>query len=352
MANNVTTPAIAKSGYNNFNAFYAMTRTQVNDLLSYLNTASFLDNVQLLFNTPVENIVSLKVYPFDVKAHHPTAATADNNVVVNVVTTDVDGFFMNPIPSPALNLGAYTVPLYFRNFLDYAPYTKIEMYLPYIGFVQLDTNMVMNKTVSVEYVVDYFSGKCTAFIKVGWAFDGSDGDIIMTRDGTIGVDVAIGGGQGAEIARNMLSLGIGATAGAISLGAGAIAAGAGKAAGTSSSIAGTVGAGSVYLASTTANAITAGQVHINKGGQSQPAIDFYAPQKCYLIITRPQRADHDEYAKFHGLPANGYVYCRNLEGYTIADEVFPEGLSTATADEITEIERLLKSGVILPPIEE
>ena len=67
MSNIVQTPSIAMSGYNNFNMFYALTRQQVGDLLTELNTSTFIDNIQLLFETPIENVVNLRVYPFDVK---------------------------------------------------------------------------------------------------------------------------------------------------------------------------------------------------------------------------------------------------------------------------------------------
>lgn len=341
MANNIQTPSTVMSGYNNFTHFYAMTPQQINDLLHYLNSATFIDNVQLLFNTPVENIVNLRAYPFDVKAHHPVGEIADNDVIVNVVNTGVQGFGLNPVPSPPLDLGTITVPTKYNSFLDYAPYTKVEIYLPYIGFVQLDTNVVMGKEISIQYVVDYFSGKCTAFIIVG-------DNVIMECDGTIGVDIQVGGGQGAEIARNMLKLGIGAVAGAVSLGAGAITAGAtAKTAGSASSIASTVGAGTAFLGTTAVNAIQAGQVHVSKGGATQPAINFYAPQQCYLVITRPNVVEPAGYAMYFGKPCAHQYLLSVLDGFTVVEDIHLEGLSSATVDEATEIERLLKAGVIL-----
>lgn len=347
MANGLTTPSGVCSGFNNFNVMYAMTLSQVNELVRYLQSSSFIDNIQLLFNTPVENIVSLRIYPFDVKNHHPSASLGDTEILINVVQTDVEGFSLNPVPSPPLNLGSYTIPLHFHNFLDYAPYTKIELYLPYIGFVQLDTNAVMNKTISVEYVVDYFSGKCTAYVTSGYSE--STNKIILMREGSIGADVPIGGGQGAQIAKNMLSMGLGAVSGAVSLGAGAVVSGMAKKRRSTrrASIGGTVSEGASYIAETTANAITAAQVHIDKGGSAQATSGFYAPQQCYLIITRPRPAASEEYAKYHGIPSADEAYCKNLSGYTIAGEVFPEGLSNATLDEIEEIEEILKSGIIL-----
>lgn len=148
MSNVIQTPSIAMSGYNTFNMFYALTRQQVGDLLTELNTSTFIDNIQLLFEKPIENVVNLRVYPFDVKSHHPASVAGDSNVIINVVTMETQGFSLNPVPSPPFNLGRIAIPKNYNNFLDYSPYTKIELYLPYIDFVTLDTNLVMGKTIS------------------------------------------------------------------------------------------------------------------------------------------------------------------------------------------------------------
>lgn len=348
MSNIVQTPSNSMSGYNNFNALYALTRSQVNALLTELNTASFIDNVQLLFQSPIENIVNLRAYPFDIKNHHPSSAAGDGNIIVNVVTMTTEGFFLNPVPSPPFNLGKIAIPKHYNNFLDYSPYTKIELYLPYIDFVTLDTNLVMGKTISIDYVVDYFSGKCTAFISVEETVGGATiSNIIMERDGTIGVEVAIGGGRGADIARNMLRLGIGAGMGAIAMGAGAVSMGAGKTAGSVGSVSGAVSMSAGYLGNTTVNAIQAGQAHITKGGSAQPVINFYAPQNCYLVITRPNVVTPSTYNHDFGRPSGKTATLGSLTGFTVVDSIHVEGLSTATSDEIKEVERLLKQGVIL-----
>lgn len=348
MSNTVNTPSIAKSGYTQFNSFYAMTRDQVRSILQYFNTATFINNIQLLFETPIENVVNLRVYPFDVKGHHPLSVDVDGDVIVGVVNTEKKGFYLGDVPSPPFNLGRIAIPKHYNNFLDYSPYTKIELYLPYVDFVTLDTNLVMGKTISIDYVVDYFSGKCTAFISVEETVNGvTSSNIIMERDGNIGVEIAIGGGRGADIARNLLKLGIGAGVGAISMTAGAVSMGAGKTAGSVGSVAGAVSMSAGYLANTTVNAIQAGQAHITKGGSAQPAINFYAPQNCYLVITRPNVVTPSTYNRDFGRPCGKTFILGALTGFTVVDSIHVKGLPTATSDEITEIERLLKQGVIL-----
>lgn len=345
MSQELHTPSYVMSGKTAFTSYYAMPRTYVNALCNYLQTANFTDNVQLLFESPIQNIVNVRCYPFDVKEAMGITTEIDSIHVSTVEIPDAKGYLIGAFSMPIFNLGSITIPKYFNSFLDYAPYTKIELYLPYIGFVNLDVNEVMGQTINIEYVVDIFSGKCSAFISRG---TGNDKTIIMTCDGTIGMDIQVGGGQGAEIARNMLKFGIGAVAGAISLGAGAVSAGANaKTAGSVGSIASISGASAGYLANTTIGAISAGQVNIAKGGATQSGVNFFTPQNCYLVITRPTPKYPANYNHTIGRPSGKTATLGDLTGYTVVDSIHVEGLDTATSDEITEVERLLKQGVIL-----
>jgi hypothetical protein len=145
----------------------------------------------------------------------------------------------------------------------------------------------------------------------------------------------------------MLKLGIGAGVGAISMAAGAVSMGAGNTAGSVGSVAGALSMSAGYLANTAVNAIQAGQTHITKGGSAQPAINFYAPQNCYLVITRPNVVIPSTYAHDFGRPCGQTYTLGALNGFTCVDSIHVEGLDFATVDEITEVERLLKQGVIL-----
>lgn len=343
MSRTVQTPSNYSNGITDMNSRYALTRAEVNDLISELNTPGFLDNIAKLFSSPIDNIISLYKFPFDVKAQSPVWSTlADGVLIINIVTTtSAKGTFLNPLSMPLLDLGSTTIPRYFNNFMDYAPYTKIELYLPYIGFVMLDNDLVVGNTISIKYAVDLYTGKCTAFVLTG---TGSNETVIMTRDGNIGMQIQIAGGSGADISRSVLRMGVGAAAGAVSLGAGAVGAGLNAAGAV-----GMVGASAGYLANTTVNAINAGQINVHKGGSNSPNNGFYAPQNAYLIYTRPTVARPSNYDATIGRPSGKTKQLQELTGFTVVEAVHVEGsgFATATGDELTEIERLLKTGVIL-----
>lgn len=314
---------------NNFSSLYGLTRGQVNSFLTELNTKTFLDNIQLLFESPVENVVSLRAYPFDVKTHSPIDIT-DSAIIINVITMTATGAYLGAITQPMVSLGSLPVSTFFNNFLDYAPYTKAEIYLPYIGFVTLDTNEVMGKTLEVNYAIDYLTGSGTAFVT-------ADDVMIYTGEGKVGVDVAIGGRNVAEIAKNNLVTGINAAGGVIST---AVAASGGGA------VAGAM-TGMRTLMGTTTSVIQGNQSHVTKGSIGSSANGFYAPQNAYLIITRPNPAKPDGYASQFGYPSGKTAKLSTLKGYTVVDRVHVEGITNGAQDEITKIEQLLKSGVIL-----
>ena len=346
MSRTVQTPSNYSNGITDINSRYALTRAEVNDLISELNTPGFLDNITKLFSSPIDNIISLYKFPFDVKAQSPVWTTlADGVLIINIVTTtNAKGTFLNPLSMPLLNIGTAQIPRYFNNFMDYAPYTKIELYLPYIGFVTLDNDLVVGNTISIKYAVDLYTGKCTAFVLTGSDIDET---LILTRDGNIGMQIQIAGGTGADISRSMLRMGAGAAAGAASLGAGAVVNKAGEA--TGGSIARTVSSAAGYMGSTTINAITAAQVNVHKNGSTDANNGFYAPQNAYLIYTRPTVVRPSSYDATIGRPSGKTKQLQQLTGFTVVEAVHVEGsgFATATGDELTEIERLLKTGVIL-----
>lgn len=76
MSRSVQTPSINSNGVTDINSRYALTRQEVNDLIAELNTPGFLDNIAKLFSSPIDNIISLYKFPFDVKAQSPAYQSA------------------------------------------------------------------------------------------------------------------------------------------------------------------------------------------------------------------------------------------------------------------------------------
>ncbi len=351
MAENVVIPSNANNGVTDMGSRYALTKSQVNDLIAEISTPGFVNGVVGLFSQPIDNLISLIQFPFDVKALSSTwAALTDSAIGISILTMNTTGTFLNPLTTPLIEFTA--VPLYgtgfFGDYRDYAPYSTYEIYLPYIGFEELDPQLVVNNTLKVYYAVDLYSGKLTAYITVAALDDETSSEtVIMVREGQIGMQIQLAGGNGAEIARNMLSFGLNTAVGAASLAGGAIAAGVKGS--TPISIAGSSVAGINFLGRSVDSAIDAGQYRIRKGGTQNAATALYGPQEAYILIRRPTSPAPSNYNSLIGRPLMQAKTLSTLTGFTVVDSVHVEGsgFAAATSEEKAEIERLLKSGVIL-----
>ena len=71
------------------------------------------------------------------------------------------------------------------------------------------------------------------------------------------------------------------------------------------------------------------------------------PRKPYLIITRKSAYEAAGYNQFYGYPANVTVYLSSCRGYTRVKSVHIDSIPVATDNEKTEIETLLKQGIII-----
>lgn len=81
-------------------------------------------------------------------------ATIDTKISAKLVSSD----------TVTLDCGSVTIESTNNNSNDYSN-TTVSLLLPFIGLVDIDVNLVMNRTISLEYKVSCISGMCVAFIK-------------------------------------------------------------------------------------------------------------------------------------------------------------------------------------------
>ena len=203
---------------------------------------------------------------------------------------------------------------------DYDPFTKISIFLPFIGIVPLNTADVMRSTVSVKYKVDVITGACLAEVSV--SRDGGGG-ILYTYGGSAIVTYPVSSGSyvGAVQAALSTALGIGS---AIATGGASLGASAGMVLGG------------------LANAKT----QVQHSGQFSGSSGAMGGKKPYLIVSRPQTRTPSNISLFKGIPSNAIHKLSSCEGFVKVQEVHIAS-KTAYDNEIQEIESLLKAGVII-----
>lgn len=212
-----------------------------------------------------------------------------------------------------VDCGTIRIPEYYGDCRDYSPYTTISLFLPFIGFRPIKVDDVMGSELSIKYFVDVYTGTCLACVSVN---KGGVIQLTYNFDGNCSVMLPLTSGSWAN-----MTVGL-ATA-------------------LTSMIVNPV-AGALQLPNAVHNGISMssqGQLGCNAGAMGR--------KKPYVVVTNTQAYDAVGYNELYGYPANILTKLSQLEGYTKVKEVHVENVNNATVDEKNEIERLLKSGVII-----
>ena len=220
-----------------------------------------------------------------------------------------------------INCGSILIPEYWANYLDYSPYSKAYVYLPFIGIVEVDVDDIVGHSVNITYHVDAYTGACIAQITV--AKDDYN-NTVYQFSGNCAVQVPMSGGSQASLTASMIVAGAYGIAGVMS-GNPVMALG-----------------GVKGLADTWASAKSSVQ-HSGSFGASYGAMGIKRP---YIIIRRPIEKEVVQYNDDYGYPAFKRVVLGSCTGYLRVREVHVVS-SLATDDEKAKIESLLKSGVFV-----
>lgn len=302
-----------------FITLYNPTIPQLNALANYMwsSPLQVWDNVKKIVANPMDCILGLSIVPVA-----PTTGTPKPITVADVPT----GVSAKPITSQyvSVNCGSINVNEYWGAYLDYEPFTKAEIYLPYIGTHPISIDDIMGKTVSVKYTVDVLSGACTAFVKCG-------GSVLYEFIGQCSSSIPITGNDWTNVINGVLSI-----AGSI----GTMVATGGMSAPMS---AGTAISGASMLASTAVNSM---KPSVEKSGSMSGTGGLLAIQTPYLILTRPRQALPRGQNSFMGYPSFITEYLGSISGYTEVESIHLNNIP-ATDEELQEIEMLLKKGVLL-----
>lgn len=334
---------------------YAPTIPQMRALSEHMWSSEFIDIILKMIADPRDAIISAHALPI----HVPVSDTT------GIVIAGIDTGIESNVPSTQwanLDCGTLTISPYWGGFMDYAPYTYISLFLPYIGEVTLDTDEVMGHEVQLKYIIDIMSGMCIAII-------GIDGTARYQYSGTCSYDIPI---TSADY-RTLLSAGVGIVVG---LAAGPIAgfgasalmgatsaqgptqggmAGIGQraklaAAGAASSATlGAVGSGSTAaLAGATALAVTGIKPTITHTGPVTGQVGIMGIQTPYITIKRPRQCVSGQQGEYVGFPlwATRTVGEMVGKGYTEYASIHVESIPL-TSDELNELESILKGGAIL-----
>lgn len=358
--------------------YYNMITTELKQLINAINSGyQPADNDQFILDfkgvNPADYISSIIYYPEGF-----TCGNVENQVAIPIkigaLELTLTSYEADISNQNIVSFGTLPIRPYYHDFRDYAPYTTIDLYIPFCGNVELDPAVFMGHTLQVYLFIDFPTGNCTGVVM-------RDAMVYDTISGSCGVSIPltaqnVGSYQNAiksaeialkqaEIQRKTAWLsiagsGLAVVGGAVSGNPLAVVGG----------IAGMLGSvNSLERAELSVKAAEYQLEHIAPSVRSvsaaSPANALCMDYDCHLLIKRPVDTDdydsiiygstvgnacciNDYLSAFHGLTVCSNIYLNGAISDYISIDDATFGGNSATAQEIALINQALENGVYLP----
>lgn len=311
------------SGFNLYfvPSYHDLIRAAYYSLNGVNNLSEFFNNTAALFLSPSTYIVSATAIPVD-KSVFGAGAMQNTIRLGGLVSFNVSCY---PLSSVYGDTDVYTFNfdgMYYDSFMDFEPYTKITLFLPYIGFVPLRPSECVGGQITVQYRFEALSGKCVAFVKTTDRNGRNTG--FYQYNGCAGFALPWVGnnGGGSQLLHSAAAAGI------------ALAMDAKGAAGNVAAFA----REAAHFAAHDSRPTMQGGFGINSGALGADEIT--------LFIQRAQHAMPQHYYEIHGYQTATGGTVGDYSGYTQFAYVELDTVSATDAEKV-EIESLLKGGVFL-----
>ena len=266
-----------------------------------------------IYSNLISNVVSLKFMPTTAENLGGTGGASP--VILGFKTYDnLTVQTIGNTTAPIVHIGSYKFAKEYNSFADYAPYTDVKLYLPFVGVVPIDTNLFMGAgggetaTLNIKAQYDLQSGLITYFLM-------RNKTMISSVSGHMAVEVPISLQSGIDTFSTMSRNFSGKVWDFAMEGA------KGNPIGMISEIA---------QGSATAPPQT---VFASTGGDGA----FYAHPKCMIMIKHPQYNRPKNYSHVVGFPAYVTKKVSDLQGFNIVQNpVIPlaDGMTGAEHDMI------------------
>lgn len=285
--NPVSTGAVTlyQMGYDTFRSF-----------LEYIwDDPKFLTIAKILTD-PMDAVLSAHMVTVNV----PTSGT--NDIIVGNINTDIKA---NIIPNNfiSVDFGTINISEYYGDGDDYN--TVVQIYLPYYGYVTLNTYEVMGSTIHLMYYIDVLTGSFAALLNVSKTTKGTTlNSVLYQFNGTLEYSIPL----------------------------------------SSQNMTGIIN-GIINLAQLRPN-ISDFHIGYERASNLSSNTGIIAIRKAYIAILRQIHTYTNGRSHYVGYPYQQIVMLGNLKGYTQCIAVFINTV-IGTPEETEMIRQLLLGGVLL-----
>ena len=297
------TPQVTPMMISGANNYYCVNVANVNAFVQWLwddlikeGTLSewLLDSITKISGNLYSCITGLKLFPCNIKKHLATVATTPL-----VLGRFSGGFEVIDATSYNCKIASieYKIPSGYNNFLDYQPYTTGVLYLPFVGFSQLDMTIFQpGKTMKIDCFVDITTGVIDYAVSL--QNDKGGYSLIETHSGTCGINIPLSYDDASNWLQNFVGDSIkGGVNTIMSKGATSI----GQVVSDAS--------GSLLDSFDTPTSYNV--------GSPSPCNGLFMPFEPHIVIRRPKYSRPSTYSKNVGYPCMKSYAPKDLSGFTI-----------------------------------
>lgn len=297
--------------------------TELQNLASYMWSGLFdIDSFKKIMADPMDTIIGLSIIPVNVPAGAAQAVTV-GNISTGVSMTKAASQYVR------VDCGSVSISELRKSYLDYSPYTKISLMLPYIGSVDLSIDQLYKKSggsLDVVYHVDILSGGCVAFVM-------HNGDVIGEYSGQCAVSVPL---TGIDFTNTIMALGSLVASGAATIVSG----------GLSAPVSAAAIAGGITATANSAINVASSKPTFQRAGNISGSNGLLSVQKPFVILERPRLCSPARQNSFAGYPSYVTYQLSSLSGFTQMEYIKLDGIPM-TDEERDELLTLVRNGVIL-----
>ena len=319
---------------------YMMSAQDLDDFGQDLVNPDAIQKLKQFFNDPLDAIVGITMCPAVAGPRYSKTPT-----IHGTVPYEWSRSFMAILNQYVdIDCGIVSIDPFWDSCFDFDPYTRFTLFLPFIGYRDINADEIMGTNVHILYRIDVVTGDCTAYVAKAAPSESMYGpmpdQIIAQFNGNCGVSVPIGRVNKDAAMQASFSL----LAGAIGMGVGGAAAAAGLV--DSSDL--SEGQLASQVTHSTMTAVNAMKTKIERSGAISGNAGYLGYLRPYFIRKLARQSRPDNYKEIMGYPCNKPGPLRNYRGTGLAVvEDIQLNEIPAFGDELAEIISLLKGGVLI-----
>lgn len=139
-----------RGGYN----YYSFSEMGWNDLCAKLCNDDFIDDIKKIFMDVSSGLISSRRMPIKT-SEIPRGSVSSIDIGRASITYPAYKLTQTYIHPDPIEM---TIPLYKDDFNEWSPYRRLKLYIPYIGTIDLPTDLYHDDSIILDYVVDLTTG--------------------------------------------------------------------------------------------------------------------------------------------------------------------------------------------------